>query len=166
MDMDHPPGRTYRYLTQVPLFAFGFGLSFGRFTYSEASVLPSALPASSAAHVIVCAHVVNSEHALAADDVAQVYARVAVCPNNVHLQSAPLSQLVAFNRTTVMKPGEQQQVCLTVTLEPFRLMDTRGNYAVQPCTYELSIGSISPGAQGVFVVPEPLSHCKVNITLT
>ena len=32
LSMNDHPGRTHRYLTETPLYAFGFGLSFSRYT--------------------------------------------------------------------------------------------------------------------------------------
>jgi hypothetical protein len=49
-DMREPPGRTFRFLREDPLFSFGHGLSYTTFGYSQMSVVPVGARGGRAGH--------------------------------------------------------------------------------------------------------------------
>ena len=147
-----PPGRTYRYLTQVPLFSFGFGLSYGKFAYSAGRVAPEHVAAGSAAkEVAVCAEIANVG-SLASEEVVQAYASPA---GSVNADSPPRSQLIGFERTQVLAPGDKATVCISVELSSLRLMaqggTTQSDYRVLSGEYTITISGKSPGPAGKYV---------------
>ncbi|NWF82196.1 MAG: glycoside hydrolase family 3 C-terminal domain-containing protein [Bryobacteraceae bacterium] len=99
-------GRTYRFFKGEPLFAFGYGLSYTRFTYSNLK-----LPASARAgeKLVVSADVRNAG-SMAGDEVVQVYLRQVDAP-----AAAPLRTLAGFQRIG-LRPGERRAVRFTVEL--------------------------------------------------
>ena len=63
-------GRTYRYFTEQPLYAFGYGLSFSSFSYSDLHVNQEQIAADGA--VTVSVRVTNTS-ATPGDEVVQLY---------------------------------------------------------------------------------------------
>lgn len=99
-------GRTYRFFKGEPLFAFGHGLSYTRFTYSNLK-----LPASARAGEKLAVSVdVRNAGSMAGDEVVQVYLRQMDAP-----AAAPLRSLVGFQRIG-LRPGEKRSVSFRVEL--------------------------------------------------
>jgi beta-glucosidase len=127
--------RTYRYFTGKPLFAFGHGLSYTKFDYTDAK-LDS--PTASASDSLKLSFTVKNSGQRDGDEVSQVYFR--------HTHSAvpqPRMVLCSFTRIHVGK-GDSSQVSLDIPAERFRYWDTtQKKYTVEPGDYELLIGGAS-----------------------
>lgn len=141
-------GRTYRYMTEEPLYPFGFGLSYARFEYCSLKVVsPAVLPSGFEVEVSV-----KNSGDVAADEVVQFYLSA--------LEScipAPISQLVGFQRIH-LQPGEAKTVKLMVTPEMLMLYDEQGQQVPHPGKFRLTVGGCSPGARGVALgAPQPVS---------
>ena len=98
-------GRTYRYFTGTPLYPFGYGLSYTRFSYSKPSV--SGVDLAAGQSLTVGAEVKNSG-SREGDEVAQVYLVPPQAPNN------PRRALVGFERVH-LQPGETRRVSFELT---------------------------------------------------
>jgi beta-glucosidase len=130
-------GRTYRYMTEEPLYPFGFGLSYTTFAYRDLQIKS---PGSSGFDAAVT---VENTGAVAADEVVQFYLKA--------LDSklpAPLSQLIGFQRIH-LEPGQSQTVSVTVKPEMLMLFDEHGRQVFQPGKFRLTAGSCSPGERGL-----------------
>jgi beta-glucosidase len=124
-------GRTYRYFEGEPLYPFGFGLSYSRFTLSDAH------PADGGAVVTV-----KNAGAMAAEQVVQAYIRP--------LESAfapPNPSLCAFARVA-LNPGESQKVRLTLADRAFSVVDDGGRRISGGARYRVYIGFCPPGKRG------------------
>lgn len=64
-------GRTYRYMTEAPLFPFGYGLSYTTFNYGEAKLVSTLKVGETAKLVVPVSNVGNYD----GDEVVQVYLR-------------------------------------------------------------------------------------------
>lgn len=107
MDYDIRHGRTYQYATSEPLYPFGHGLSYTRFTYSRLTL--SAAELGPGGTLRASFELTNSGER-AGDEVAQLYA--ARIPQS---GPTPRQELIAFQRVS-LEAGETR----TVTLElPF-----------------------------------------------
>eukprot|EP00750_Incisomonas_marina_P014366 INCI17645.3.p1 GENE.INCI17645.3~~INCI17645.3.p1 ORF type:complete len:471 (-),score=72.67 INCI17645.3:331-1743(-) len=182
IDLTSPPGRTYRYFTGEPLYTFGFGLSFGKFNYTNAtvSVVPrrrthdrhltrdvSAVKAtSSTVNLCVSVQNVGEGPAATAEEVVQVYA---VPPANVAAVT-PKRMLVGFTRTQPLAANESAKVCIPVDLDSIALVpaaDASQSKQVLPGNYSFFIGGVAPGSQGryvpVDVVQPPLGPIVVEV---
>ena len=139
-------GRTYRYMTEEPLYPFGFGLSYTTFAYRDLQITS---PGSSGFDAAVT---VENTGAVAADEVVQFYLSA--------LDSkppAPLSQLIGFQRIH-LEPGQSQTVTVTVKPEMLMLFDENGRQVFQPGKFRLTAGSCSPSARGPALgAAEPVS---------
>ncbi len=126
--------RTYRYFTGAPLYPFGHGLSYARFTYDDLDV-PRTATVGAPVEVSVR---VRNEGALTADEVVQLYVthRDASAP-------APLRALKAFRRVS-LKPGEKRTARFTLSPRDLSLVTAEGERVVQPGRLALAVGGKQP----------------------
>lgn len=129
--------RTYRFFTGEPLYPFGYGLSYTRFSYSQLKV-PVQVKAGNP--VAVSVNVENSGDR-DGDEVVQLYLTAARPP-----MGAPIRSLAAFERVT-LHPQERRIVQFAITPRQFARFD-HGGYVVEPGTFEISLGGKQPGFKG------------------
>jgi beta-glucosidase len=134
--------RTYRYFKGKPLFAFGDGLSYSTFTYSQVKLSTEKLRAGKTLTVEAD---VKDTGSSAGDEVAELYLRPPQTAISTKLA------LAGFERVH-LNPGEAAHV--TFRLEPRTLsqVDEKGVRAVVPGRYQISLGGSQPdgdAAQGV-----------------
>lgn len=124
-------GRTYRYFTQQPLFAFGSGLSYTKFSYGDVKT------STTTAGAIEVRGTVTNTGSVAGDEVAEVYLQ------QPKADLTPRLTLAAFKRVH-LAPGESRS--LTFALDPRTLsqVDATGARAVLPGTYRVSMGGAQP----------------------
>lgn len=123
--------QTYLYFEGTPLFPFGHGLSYARFSYTDLT----ARPADGAVRVSFS---VTNTGAVTADEVAQLYTRAAD-PS----VTRPRRQLLDHARIT-LAPGETRELSFDVPLSAFAFWDVaRGGWRVEPGPYELLAGASS-----------------------
>ena len=128
--------RTYRYYTGKPLFAFGYGLSYTKFDYSDAKLADKNIESDDTMHV---SFTVKNTGDRDGDEVAQVYYRN-LKPAMSH---EPKEALCGFARVHLAK-GDTASVTLKIPATRFRHWDTaKKNYVVDKSDYELLIGSAS-----------------------
>jgi beta-glucosidase len=127
--------RTYRYFNGQPLYAFGHGLSYTKFDYSNPGIDE---PFYSPNGTIKVSFTMKNSGARAGDEVAQVYFR--------HVHSArpqPKLALCGFVRVH-LEPRQRVNIAVNVPVERLRYWDTiKKQYAVEPGDYELMIGAAS-----------------------
>ena len=131
-------GRTYRYFQGEPLFPFGYGLSYTKFTYGNMR-MPEA--AQAGGDVKVSVEVQNSGK-VAGEEVVQLYVK-----NVDGGETAPIRSLEGFQRIS-LQPGEKKQVEFTVTARQFSSIGKDNRRTVAPGQYEVSVGGQQPGFQG------------------
>ena len=137
-------GRTYRYLKEMPLYKFGYGLTYSTFRYLNATAKPSAIPSGDvAASSSVCVSIMNSG-TVELEEVIQIYA---LPPK--FAEKTPQLMLVGFTRTESFLPGETLNVCIDIFGKAFRLMKNETSpFTSLPGKYKLYVGGMQPGAQG------------------
>ncbi len=129
-------GRTYRYCDKPPLYAFGHGLSYTRFAYSDLRLSAARLTPDAALTVSVT---VANIGARAGDEVAQLY--VSGPPVGA---PRPLRALRGFQRVHLL-PGQAQTVTFTLTSADFARVDLAGQRVVDAGHYEVAVGGCQPG---------------------
>ena len=128
--------RTYRFFRGQPLFPFGHGLSYTKFTYGPVQLDRDEIRADGT--IRLSAEIANVG-GRDGDEVVQVYARRAGSADP-HL---PQQQLIAFQRVTVPQ-GAHVTATLTAPAGTLRRWDTQTKaYVVDPGAYELQIGASS-----------------------
>ncbi|MDP4280854.1 MAG: glycoside hydrolase family 3 C-terminal domain-containing protein [Bacteroidota bacterium] len=128
-------GRTYRYYSGKPLYAFGHGLSYSHFNYI--SVLPSikeVKPSDTLNLKITLKNTGNFD----GDEVIQVYVR-----HSGDVDPRPIRSLKAFHRVHFIK-GEEKIVKIPLVIHDLRVYDPEsGDYILRSGEYEIEIGAAS-----------------------
>jgi len=131
-------GRGYRYYDKCnlkPLYAFGHGLSYTTFEYSNLRITPNHPYVGE--DVVVSVDITNTG-AMAGDEVAQLY----VHENNPDMPR-PVKELRGFARVTIA-PGPTQTVSFTLREREFAYWDTGKNaFIAKPDVYTVSVGPSS-----------------------
>ncbi|HEX6035558.1 MAG TPA: glycoside hydrolase family 3 C-terminal domain-containing protein, partial [Anaerolineales bacterium] len=142
-------GRTYRYMTEEPLYPFGFGLSYSCFEYSDLQLDKTKIPSGDSLDVSVILH---NSGAMDSAEVAQFYLSDLQASTIV-----PLHHLVGFERV-VLKAGESQTVKFRLTPEMMSFYDDEGNLTLEPGEFRLEVGGCSPGKRGQDLgAPKPVT---------
>lgn len=130
-------GRTYRYFTGRPLFAFGHGLSYTTFSYGEAKADKQELAYGDTLRVTIP---VTNTGKRGGDEVVQVYLRR---PGD---SEGPLKALRGFRRVNIAR-GETREVVIELPYENFQWFDTQTN-SMHPMEgdYEVLYGGSSEDA--------------------
>ncbi|HEY6953596.1 MAG TPA: glycoside hydrolase family 3 C-terminal domain-containing protein, partial [Flavisolibacter sp.] len=135
MDYNIRNGRTYMYFKGDPLFAFGYGLSYTSFSFSEFSAGNGLIKPGSILRVSV--DVMNTGKRTG-DEVVQLYIR--------HLNSTvtrPQKELKAFQRIT-LKPGEKKKIFLELKADDLRFWDeNRKQFLLEKDKIDLMLGNSS-----------------------
>lgn len=126
--------RTYRYFQGQPLYSFGYGLSYSKFTYTDAEVSSRKL---SAGQPLTIRAKVQNESSKGGEEVVEVY----LIPKG--LPGTPLRQLVAFQRIH-LNGRERKDVALTIDPRNLSLVSPAGVRKIFAGEYELSIGGSQP----------------------
>jgi len=132
-------GRTYRYMTQEPLYPFGFGLNYSRFEYTDLVLDKSTVRAGENLNVRVK---VRNAGQRAAAEVVQFYLSDLEASAPV-----PLHHLVGFERVS-LQPGESRTVQFTLTPEMMSFFDEQGKLKLEAGAFRLEVGGCSPGKRG------------------
>ncbi|MGO8766469.1 MAG: glycoside hydrolase family 3 C-terminal domain-containing protein [Limisphaerales bacterium] len=127
--------RTYRYFSGKPLYGFGHGLSYTKFSYARAKLESKKIPANG---TVKLTFTLKNTGRLDGDEVAQVYFR--------HVNAAvpqPEQALCGFQRVHLAK-DESKKMTLEIPADRFRYWDTTSQkYVVEPGKYELLVASAS-----------------------
>jgi beta-glucosidase len=137
---------TARYRDQpiTPLFAFGHGLSYARFDYSDLRISQTEVTAEGQVDVSV---VVRNTSAIPADEVVQLYVR-----DPVAAVSRPVQELRGFRRIA-LAPGEAKRVRFTLTPAQFAFWNPDG-WRIQSGAIQVMVGASSADirARGEFAI--------------
>jgi beta-glucosidase len=142
-------GRTYRYMTEEPLYPFGFGLSYSCFEYSDLQLDTTEFAPGDSLNVSVTLHNRGDRDAA---EVVQFYLSDLQASTIV-----PLHHLVGFERV-VLKAGESRTVTFTLTPEMMSFYDDDGKLTLEPGEFCLEVGGCSPGRRGQDLgAPKPVT---------
>ncbi len=129
-------GRTYRFMEKTPMYPFGFGLSYGKFVYSNISTDKKTVHKNESFEVK--ATVANQSN-VAAEEVVQLYISE---PQQNYL--TPLYSLKGFQRIA-LKPNERKVISFTVTPDKMQIINEDGDAVIENGLLKMYIGGSSPG---------------------
>jgi beta-glucosidase len=133
---NHKPSarRGYLFDSVEPLFAFGFGLSYTTFAFTNLRLDRGEIAAGESARVSVD---VTNTGPVAGDEVVQLYIR-----DEVSSVTRPVKELKGFQRIT-LAPGETRTVAFDVTPGHLAFYDIDMVFRVEPGAFRLMVGPSS-----------------------
>jgi beta-glucosidase len=134
---NHKPtgrGDDYVDLTGMPLFPFGFGLSYTSFEYSDMQVTPAAIR-SGGSVTVTCS--VRNTGRRAGDEVVQLYVRDVLAS-----VARPVMELKGFERVR-LTPNERTTVSFRLGPDELGMLDQAMKWTVEPGVFRLMVGSSS-----------------------
>ena len=140
--------RTYRYFNGKPLYPFGYGLSYTKFSYSDLGVPAQAVTAGQPIGADVT---VTNTGSLAGDEVVQLYLKFP------QVKGAPRVALRGFQRIH-LEPGASQQVHFDLKPRDLGMVTEDGNPIIAQGDYTISIG----GGQPSTAAPVATGHFHID----
>jgi len=132
-------GRTYRYFRGSPLYEFGHGLSYTRYTYSDL-VLPKEIAIGEPLSLSVT---VQNSGDYDGREVVQVY-----ITDELASVPVPFKALVGI-QPVFLKAGESMTVSFDIDPERFSLVDQDYQRKVEPGQFAVSAGGCQPGGPAI-----------------
>jgi beta-glucosidase len=126
------PGRDYVFSSTDPLFPFGYGLSYTQFEYSYLRIDQKELKAIDTLRLSVK---IKNTGAVTGKEVVQVYIH-----DLISSVTTPVEVLKGFKKTEV-KPGETNEVRISIPCRELGLWDKNMNYVIEPGEFEIMIGA-------------------------
>jgi beta-glucosidase len=137
LSYNHKPtgrGDDYVDLTGMPLFPFGFGLSYTTFEYSGLRIEPPAIERSGTATIRAS---VRNTGTHTGDEVMQLYVRDVLAS-----VARPVMELKGFQRVS-LAPGEAKDVSFTLGPEDLRMLGEDMRWVVEPGAFRVMMGASS-----------------------
>jgi beta-glucosidase len=134
---DHKPtGRGDDYIDSsgMPLFPFGFGLSYTTFEYSSLTIDPAAIDPSGSA-TVSC--MVTNTGSRSGDEVVQLYIRDVLAS-----VARPVMELKGFERV-LLAPGQSARVTFHLGRDELRMLGRDMRWVVEPGAFRVMVGSSS-----------------------
>jgi beta-glucosidase len=132
-------GRTYRYFKGEPLYPFGFGLSYTKFSYTNLRFSQRSVKVGEPVKVTVDLTNIGDREG---DEVVQLY-----LTDTAASAPVPVRTLVGFDRVS-LRPGEKRSVTFTITPRQMSLIDERGQRVIEPGEFLISAGGGQPDIKG------------------
>jgi len=130
---DSTGGRTYRYYPGKPLWGFGYGLSYSKFTYGPVKLSGDSLKAGDS---ITATVTVTNSSAIGGDEVVEAYLKT---PQ----KDGPIQTLAGFNRINI-PAGQSREVAISIDPRTLSSVDDQGNRSILPGKYTLTLGGAQP----------------------
>jgi len=128
-------GRTYRYFTGIPLYPFGYGLSYSTFQYQTIALSKNKALQKDSISVSIT---VKNTSAIDGEEVMQLYASAFTMQ-----QFRPVKTLIGFVRVPV-KANETKTISIDVATQSLRQFNiTKDDYEVYKGVYSIEAGSSS-----------------------
>ncbi len=148
-------GRTYRYMTEEPLYPFGYGLSYSDFAYSALTLSKSEITTGEELKVSVT---VENKSPISGDEVVQLYVK--------HTEASvptPIYDLQGFRRIT-LEAGEKQTVQFTLTPRQMAIFDNHGHCLMEPGKLQIFVGGSQPDPRSIHLTGKTPLSTAVTIT--
>ncbi|MFY0607713.1 MAG: glycoside hydrolase family 3 C-terminal domain-containing protein, partial [Cyclobacteriaceae bacterium] len=129
-------GRTYKYMTEEPMFPFGFGLTYSQTEFSDLVVNKTKLKKGEGLMVNL---EVSNTGSYDIEEVVQLY----INPEN-NTEGLPITSLKGFERVA-LKAGEAKEVSFQIAAESLEVINVSGQQVWRKGTYRVIVGNSSPG---------------------
>jgi beta-glucosidase len=147
-------GRTYRYMTEKPLYPFGFGLSYTKFRFDSINLSSSEVSTGGKVKVTI---MVANIGKFDADEVVQIYVS-----KDGRTEDEPISSLRGFCRVFI-PAGSSKKVEFEISASVFETVNAQGEYKLLPGSYSVIAADAAPVPVSVEKgAPAPVS-AKITI---
>ncbi len=132
----HPTGRgdDYHNLSGLPLFPFGYGLSYTRFEYGPAKLSASSISATDSCYIEL---EIKNAGERAGEEVMQLY-----ITDLFSSVTQPVMSLKGFQKIA-LAPGEKRAVRFTITPKQLQMLNREMKWVVEPGDFRIMLGSSS-----------------------
>lgn len=148
-------GRTYRYMEQEPFYPFGYGLSYGKFTYSDLKTNKNKVRKDETFHAEVT---IKNTGKMESDEVVQLY----IQRKDSKIET-PIFSLKGFKRIH-LKVGESIVVNFPITPHMLSMIDENGKTVIKNGLVNVFIGGSLPTQRSLNLGMTPVIQCEVKIT--
>lgn len=145
-------GRTYRYIETEPLYPFGYGLSYTRFTFNDAAVSAG----TAGPDGVDVSVTVRNEGSRAGTETVEVYVKA-------ERPGTPNAQLKGLAKVS-LQPGEEQRVTVHLPLAALALCDEEGVSQVLPGDYTLWVGGSEPDTRSITLTGQAPARLALHQT--
>jgi beta-glucosidase len=128
-------GRTYRYMTEKPLYPFGFGLSYTNYCFDSINLNVFSISSGGSVKVSV---IVSNNGKYDADEVVQIY--ISKDGSN---ENEPIASLKGFRRVFI-KAGRSEKVEFELLSSAFETVNAEGEYVLAPGIYTVTAADAAP----------------------
>ena len=128
--------RTYRYIQYIPMYPFGFGLSYSPIKFSDLNFSDDIFKIGNSMTVSLQVENISDKYT---EQVIQMYITQ---PDSNYLN--PKFSLKQFKRI-FLGPREKKIITFLLTSQMLESFDVNGNSKLQTGTYKITIGNSSPG---------------------
>jgi beta-glucosidase len=122
--------RKYPHDANLPLYPFGYGLSYTKFSYEICSVSQNVQIGDK----VNCVFNVTNTGNMCGDEVIIIYARDLYAS-----VTRPVKEVIWFDRVT-LKPGETREMNVTFEADTFGLYNAEMRRVIEPGKFALTIG--------------------------
>jgi beta-glucosidase len=130
--------RGYLFSSDAPLFPFGHGLSYTKFTLSPPRLSSAKIAKGDNVTVEVDVHNAGNR---AGDEVVQIYVH-----DQIATVTRPVMELKAFKRVT-LAAGERKTVSLTIDAEALHMWNRKMQFVIEPGKFDIMAGPNSVDLQ-------------------
>ena len=145
-------GRTYRYIETEPLYPFGYGLSYTRFTFNDAAVSAG----TAGPDGVDVSVTVRNEGSRVGTETVEVYVKA-------ERPGTPNAQLKGLAKVS-LQPGEEQRVTVHLPLAALALCDEAGVSQVLPGDYTLWVGGSQPDTRSITLTGQAPARLALHQT--
>jgi beta-glucosidase len=134
---NHKPtgrGDDYNNLSGLPLFPFGYGLSYTTFSYTNSRLNKKEMKVNESATL---SFTITNTGTRDGEEVVQLYIKDVLAS-----VARPVLELKGFQRIA-LKAGETKEVSFTITPELLQMLNMKMQWLVEPGTFELLVGASS-----------------------
>ena len=128
--------RTYRYIQYIPMYPFGFGLSYSPIKFSDLNFSDDIFKIGNSMTVSLQVENISDKYT---EEVIQMYITQ---PDSNYIN--PKFSLKQFKRI-FLGPREKKIITFLLTSQMLESFDANGNSKLQTGTYKITIGNSSPG---------------------
>jgi beta-glucosidase len=129
-------GRTYKYMNEVPMYPFGFGLSYTNFQWQTPLLNTKNISKNQSVEVAVSLKNIGT---INSEEVVQAYISLDNKNENI-----PLSKLINFKRVFIAK-GQMAKVSFTIPYNEFSYFNNQGIATPYKGKATIIIGNAAPG---------------------